>query len=626
MAIDNLDIKKSINDEKKLKRNYLTKGFSQFREELLNHAKNYFPTKINDFSEVSLGGMLLDFAAIVGDSLSFYMDHQYNELDISTAIETENIVKHMKNAGIRAVPASPSLVELIVRVEVDVGTDVDANTNNLLPNPTQLPKILKNVKLSSLNNISFYLLHDIDFSDGDYIIERRTSSTVILKKKGLAVSGNRVTESFSFDNSYRQFPAIPLANPNITMIERVIDLNDNIYYEVEYLSQDTVYKSTQINKNGDKYYEVIPAPYRFIREDNFNTGETSIRFGTSNQNSFMEKSLIQDPTRSALSLYGRDYFPKFSFDPGDLLKTNSLGIAPRNTTVYVTYSYGGGLNHNVPSFNINKIEDTKNIIFNSNVDILRKEFIINSIDVTNEKPAVGGRNAFTFEELKAQIPNAMKMQNRIVNYQDLLGKIYSMPSNFGKVSNVALEDDANNIYSKNLYVLCKSASNNLTYASDALKINLMNYLNEYRLIGDSFNILDAKILNIQIKVNVRMQDVSKISITAEQVEKNVKNNLALYFRDFEINQPIELDSIYNVVLNTYGVGSITTNKTELINQVKGNYSAPLNLRSTYPNGFSYSRDIINIQQQIYKDILYPVKGGIFEIKYPVVDIIANVVT
>jgi len=620
MAIDNLDLKKSINDEKKLKRNYLTKGFEQFREELLNHARNYFPTKINDFSEASLGGMLLDFAAIVGDSLSFYMDHQYNELDPSTAVENENIIKHIKNAGIKVSPASPAVVKVVVKVEVDLNDTGDG------PNPNQLPKILKNLKLSSLNNISFYLLHDVDFTDGSYEIERTTNTTVVIKKYGLAISGNRTTETFSFDNTYRQFPNIFLSNSNITMIENVVDTNDNIYYEVEYLSQDTIYKATKINKQGDKYYEIVPAPYRFVREDNFDTGQTSIRFGTSNQDSFMEKSLIQDPTKSAVSLYGRDYFPKFSFDPGDLLKTNSLGIAPRNTVVYVTYSYGGGLNHNIPSYNINKIDDNRNIIFKQELtDQLKREIILNSVFITNEEPAKGGRSALNFNELKAQIPNAMKMQNRIVNYQDLLGKIYSMPSPFGKVSKIALEDDANNIYSKNIYVLCEDISKKLTYASDVLKQNLMQYLNEYRLIGDSFTILDAKIFNITINVNIRM-DLKNSSITVDQVERNVKNNLIFYFKGFEINQPIELDSIYNVVLNTYGVGSVVSKKHELISQKRGRYSAPAQLRSSYPSGFQYSNDIINIQQQIYKDILYPTKGGIFEIKYPVVDIVAKVVS
>ena len=65
----------SINVADKLvnqrKNQYINKTFDDFRKELLTYARTNFKDQINDFSEASLGGMLLDFAAIVGDSLAF---------------------------------------------------------------------------------------------------------------------------------------------------------------------------------------------------------------------------------------------------------------------------------------------------------------------------------------------------------------------------------------------------------------------------------------------------------------------------------------------------------------------------------------------------------------------------
>ena len=43
---------------------------------------------MQDFSETSLGGLFLDMAAFVGDTMSFYLDHQFNELNPTTATET----------------------------------------------------------------------------------------------------------------------------------------------------------------------------------------------------------------------------------------------------------------------------------------------------------------------------------------------------------------------------------------------------------------------------------------------------------------------------------------------------------------------------------------------------------
>ena len=42
--------------------------------------RKYFPDKITDFSESSVGGMLLDMAAMVGDTMSFYLDQMYESV------------------------------------------------------------------------------------------------------------------------------------------------------------------------------------------------------------------------------------------------------------------------------------------------------------------------------------------------------------------------------------------------------------------------------------------------------------------------------------------------------------------------------------------------------------------
>lgn len=619
MAINNTNIQQSILNEKALTRSYLTKGFEEFRVELLDYARNYFPDKIQDFTEASVGGMLLDFAAIVGDSLSFYMDHQFNELNPNTAVERKNIENHIRRAGIKATPASPAIVEITFEVKVELVT----GTENI--NTTQLPKILKNLKLGSSRNIDFYLLEDVDFNKGYNVKLLNTDVATpyaILQKKALAVSGNKETLVVDMSNVTTQFPTVVIPNRNVTMIEKVVDDLNNEYYEVEFLTQDTVYKSTVINEQGDKYYEVIPAPYRFVKEDQLTSGLTVLRFGSGNKDSIMQQNLIQDPSQSVLSLYGRDYFPKFSFDPGALLKTNSLGIAPKSN-LYITYSYGGGLNHNIPSFSINKITDFSNIIFNENITEIEQEFVINNISVYNEKASVGGLNGLTFQQLQGQLNNAIKMQNRIVNYQDLLSKIYSMPSSFGKVSKVALEDDPNNIYAKNLYVLCYDENKKLTFANDVLKRNLSNYLNEFRLIGDSFNILDTKIFNIQVEVKIRIKE----GLDPALISNNVKARLQNFFltKQFEINQPIILDEIYNIIINTNGVYSIANDKKKFIKQIKGTFPVSTIDEVKYPQGLKYSNENINIERQIYKDVLYPTKGGIFELKFLDRDIIVQVV-
>lgn len=617
MAYNNqTDIQARIANERLNNKNYLLKSFEDFRSELLQYAVTYFPDKMNDFSETSVGGMLLDFAAIVGDSLSYYMDHQFNELDPTTATENENILKHIRRSGIKSSPPSPSAVvaEFSIRVEID------NTTGTPIPKKSQLPKLLKNLQLSSTQGINFLLLEDVDFSDGIYKrkILNNNAGYYILSKEGICISGNRVTESFAFGSTVQQFPTITLSNRNVTQIEKVVDSENNEYYEVDYLSQDTIYKSIKNLNSNENYYEILPAPYRFVKDDNLLTGEVILRFGSATKQDLQTNTLI-DPSTAAISLYGREYFSKLSFDPAQLLKTNSLGILPKNTTLFVTYRFGGGIDNNIPIYSLNTINTTSNILFNENATNTDIEFISRNISVQNVKPATGGTDGLTFTQLQENIPNVMKMQNRIINYQDLLGRLYSMPAPLGRISKASISDDEYDFFSKNLYLLCYDNERYLTYASDALKKNISKYINEYRLIGDSFKLLDGTILNFGIEIKIRIKEGNDPDTIKNNVIQRI-NNFSR-FDLYQIGQPIILDDLYNIVINTPNVISIATEKKNFINSITGSkYIQSTNTVLTYSN-HSFNAQTIN-----YNDILYPPTGAIFEMKYPEYNIKIQVVT
>lgn len=610
------DVQTRIANERLKNKSYLIKSFEDFRNELLQYAVTYFPDKMNDFSETSVGGMLLDFAAIVGDSLSYYMDHQFNELDPSLATENENILRHIRRAGIKSSPPSPSTVLAEFSIRTDIGSDGE-------PKFEQLPKLIKNLQITSTTGINFILIEDVDFADGIYKrkIKNNNAGYYILSKEGICVSGNRVTESFNFGNNTTQFPSISLLNNNITQIEKVVDADNNEYYEVDYLSQDTVYKSIKNLNTNENYYEILPAPYRFVKEDNLLTGETTLRFGSATKQDLQNNILI-DPSSAAISLYGREYFSKVSFDPAQLLKTNSLGILPKNTILYVTYRYGGGLNHNIPAYSLNQINTTSNIIFNENATVVDTEFILRNISVQNSLSATGGMEGLNFTQLQEQIPNVTKMQNRIITYQDLLARLYSMPAPLGRIAKATIQDDKYDFFSKNLFLLCYNNERYLTSASDALKKNISKYINEYRLIGDSFRLLDGIILNFAIDVQVRIKEGNDPDI----VKNNVIQRIISFSRFdlYQIGQPIILDDLYNIIINTPNVTSIATSKKNFIKSISGRYYPPLG--TTGSTELIYSNSTFNPITINYNDILYPPAGAIFEMKYPEYNINIRIVT
>ena len=208
------------------KNRVINKDFSGFRNELLNYAKSNFSNQIQDFSETSLGGMFLDFAAIVGESLSFYIEQQFNELDYETSTSDYNIINHLRKAGVNFGYASPSSV--YVDFFIEVPADVGSSLTSPKPNELYLPVIKLGTKISSNEGINFLLEEDVDFNDSydnisvsDVDSDNKVTS-VILTKKGICISGDIVSESITFDEDEAgNFLSYTLSNQNITTIFQI---------------------------------------------------------------------------------------------------------------------------------------------------------------------------------------------------------------------------------------------------------------------------------------------------------------------------------------------------------------------------------------------------------------------
>jgi hypothetical protein len=207
------------------------------------------------------------------------------------------------------------------------------------------------------------------------------------------------------------------------------------------------------------------------------------------------------------------------------------------------------------------------------------------------------------------------MQNRVINYQDLLARLYTMPSNFGRIHKAAVLNNEYTNLSKDLYLLCKSNEGFYVNASNSLKKNIRSYLNEFRLIGDSYNIIDTPIYNIGLNITV------KISEGFESL--SVLNNIAFRIEDimrfdsFQIGEAINLTDIFNVVVNTQGVVSIISELKDIIT-----------IKSEADNFYDeeedeiyvYSSNILSVNEFLEDNLLYPGRVGIFELKYSEVDI------
>jgi len=611
------DIKDKL--RKKVSVSYLNKDFEGFRRDLLDYANSYFPDKIKDFSEASVGGLLLDFAAYVGDVTSFYLDHQYAELDINQATENKNIERLLRQAGVESSGPSPASGRVVISCQVPAVL----SEGQYIPDRGALPVLKRNTTLKALGGITFSLVEDIDFSQqdrfGDLLADTRLQgvnasgnpSTFQVTRTALVVSGIIEQKSVLCGKSLIKFKKISLDNTDVTDILSVIDSAGNKYYEVQSLTQDTIFRSVLNGSPSDQdlvpeNLEVVPAPYRYTKQYDLVTKLTTLRFGSGLAES-LDGDILPDPSDLSLPLYGKKKFSRFSIDPNSLLKTKTLGVSPVNTTLVITYRRGGGKKHNVSPGAIQSFGDLK-LRFPHSPDKSSSDLVRRTLTVKNLDAAGGGAPAPTIDELKVHAAAYRNMQSRSVTKQDLLARIYTMPSNFGRVFRAAISSNPNNPLSSILYVICRDANGSLTIAPDALKKNLSTYLNEYRLVSDSLDILDAKIINLRVKVDV----VVDSNQNADAISNVLKRSLASYLqlKHFQIESPLIKSDIMNIAINTRGV--ISLNSVEVLN-VSGEIS-----------GFKYSSNSLNVEANTKKGLLFPGKGAIFELKYPVADIIINV--
>jgi len=600
-------------------RSYLNKDFQGFRNEMEKHIRTYYSDKIKDLSIGSFMGMFLDVVSMVGDTQSFYLDHQFHELSPETAVEPRNIERHLRDNRVPMTGATPSVVEVTFEIEVpavrsNLGYSVDE---------TCLIRIDEGTILTSKQGIVFNLTKNVDFSKKDknnqykatIEVSQRDSSNnptfFSMKLSEICISGQTAVDSFTF-NGFEPFKTYTLSYENVTDIISVVDNEGNEYYEVENLANDTVFlKQENLQSDSDESESSLflkAAPYRFTKQNSLSTGLVTLRFGGGSA-ATTDNDLIPEPSKFALPLYGKQTFGRITLNPNNLLSTNTLGTVVPNSTVTITYRYGGGLRHNVNSNSISNNVDTLYINFPETISRENANYVKNSIKVYNLKDASGGLDALTIDELKTFIPAFAAAQSRVVEIRDVIARVYTMPSSFGRVFRVGIRTNPWNNNSSLLYVISKASDNTLTVSNDTLKQNLSKYLNEFRVIPDSFDILDAQILNFKIEYQVHIAKNQNKQIIIQNINKKIEK----YFNvdNFQIDQPINISEITNIIYNNVGVLSLE-------------YIKFSNLSGTIGDR-TYSNVSYNFDANTKKNIILPPNGGIFELKYKTNDILGSAI-
>lgn len=608
--------------ENNRKSQFINKNYLDFRQDLLNYAKEFYSENILDFSETSIGGMFLDFASIVGDSLVYYAEQQFNELDYTTAVDIDNITKHLRRANIKNNTSYPSSLTATFTIEVE--RDSTSSQRNPKPNVEHLPTLPSGTRIIANNGVEFMLGEDVDFSS-DYtqtigaVNEGGSPFSLIITKKAVCTSGTVITESVSFPNDDKKsyFLSYELAEPNATNIISVVDEDLNEYHEVEYLSQNTLFKSIQNEIDNNQYMYIRSAPYRYVIEKEYKSKKTVLRFGNGS-GKIIKDNVFTNTSDLILPIKNNNIVGRTDVNPSLLLQNNSLGVSPKGKTLIITYKAGGGISHNIAKNTLNTFFDDPILVFSNSSSIIPtqiRQSIVSSITVTNEEKAVGGAEAPSINDLKSQIPAAIHAQGRIITYEDLIARILTMPSNFGKIEKAVALNNPFSSLSKDLFIICRDNEGFYINASDAIKINLSNYINEFRLISDNYNILDVPLFNFGINLQIKVASGYNIESVLFDVQRNITSEMN--FSLMQIGEPINVNKIIKAASGTTGVLTILTDNNRIVAS-----------KTDKDQFYDFSNDIIRTyaansidpRTNFINGFVYPSRGGIFELKYSAIDI------
>lgn len=621
---------------------YINKDFSSFKTALIDYAKSYFPEVYNDFTEASPGNMFIEMASYVGDVLSFYVDKQVQENLLLFAQDKQNLISLAYALGYRPKVTSTSVVTF------DVYQQLPAIVSASISSPDYSYSLIINkeakIRSTGNSNIVFITNDSVDFSFSSsvdptdvsvYQVNNISSQPdyYLLKKSVKGIAGTIKSQNFTFGAPIK-FNSISLPEDNVIEILDIIDSDGHKWFEVPYLAQSTIFEDVKNNELNDPFLSQYSntTPYllklkkvdrRFVTRFDENN-RLNIEFGSGIVGS-PDEEIIPNSDNVGMGLIDGMSKLTTSFDPANFMYTQDYGLAPSNITLTIRYIIGGGVSTNVPSNTLNQVYEISTNTVSLNTNSLNQPlltYIQNSVSFNNPAPSSGGGSGDTPEDIRLKTIANFSSQLRNVTKADHIIRALSMPSKFGTLAKAYITQDLslttndtatdyinNNPLALSMYILSFNVDKKLTNASLALKENLATYIAQYKIATDAISIKDAYYINIGINFDI----IVLPAYNSREVLSTCLNNLKDYFNidKWQINQPIIISEIYNIIGAVKGVQSVV--KVKVINK----YGAS--------DGYSqYGYDITGATKN---NIIYPsLDPSIFEIRFPNSDIYGRVVT
>jgi hypothetical protein len=599
--------------------NYGYRNFADIRASLVDMARQYYPDIFNDFNDASVGMMLLELNAAVGDMLSFNTDRMFQETQIDYAQQTKSVLSMARTFGLKIPGKRPS----VTIVDFSVTVPVLGDTFDI----SYAPMINAGSQVTGAGKI-FENMYDIDFSNpfnsngvpNRLIIPNFNSNGTLvnytLTKREIVTNGyTRIFKRVISISDVRPFLEVILPEDNVLSIDSIITLDGTNF--------NTLPTSSQFSNQSLRWYEVDALAENKVFVEDFNkiTDNAGVKPGkwitvdkkfiTEYTDLGFTKIIFGSGTKDTSSLSDFDSNTPLVNQIGNFINNNSLGQTPTaNTTMYIKYRIGGGSDTNVGP-NILKTVGLLNMSVNGNNQSINSA-VKNSLVVNNSFPALGGKNAPSVDEIRYLTKYNFASQNRAVTIKDYQAIITKMPGQFGIPFRMGIMEEQNKI---KVYIVGLDQNSKLSNNStSALRDNIASYLSDYRMINDYVQITNGKIINLSFEIDLFIDK----KMPQAQIMSEVINNVKTYMdiNKYDMGDNVYLSPLIETINNVGGVLNVID--VRVYNKIgEGKYS--LN-EISQPYLDAESRQIDTSDDYT----LFGEPTSMFEIRQPTQDIMVRV--
>lgn len=599
--------------------NYIARSFVDTRTELFNYIRKYYPELFSDFSDSSVGTMLVELNAAIADMLSHHTDRMFQETQIDFAQKRSSLLNIARTMGVKIPGYRPSITLVDFSVNVPPFGDT--------PDFRYAPVIKYGTQVVGAGKV-FENLDDIDFSS-NFTVGGIANRLIIpnfdgnnnlvsytLTKRELVVNGttNTFTKTINVSDA-KPFLEVVLPQTNVLSIESVITLENNVgtptlaqffddenrWHEVESLAEDKIF--VENNDLDSDSFSITPAKWksvtrRFIKEYT-DGGYCKLTFGSGVKN--------EDETTLEALLKNKTGF----------INTLSLGEIPKvGTVMYIKYRVGGGNGSNLGTGVLTALGNVNMEVNGPNENI--NQSVRRSLNVINNIPAVGGGEPPSTEELRHLIKYNFAAQNRGVTIKDYVAQLLKMPGRFGIPFRWSVEERSNKVVINTLGLNSDGTLSNVS--SNTMKQNISTWLADYRMINDYVEVSDGRVINIGIEVDIF---VDKSFNTSEVVNNTIQETIKYFdFRNFSMGENIYFSDYIEIINNIGGVLNVVDIRVK--NFVGGGYSN--NESKQEFNSFDDTSSPIVYDLNVSDYTLYGEPNSMFEVKFPSRDIKVRVKT